>query len=43
MEDAIVTTFKFRPMYSVRVGEEQLHGARFDEGAKILHLPFVTL
>jgi len=30
-------------MRPVRVGEKQLHGARFDEGANILHLPFVTL
>ena len=38
-----MTAFKFRPMHSVRGGEEQLHGAPFDEGAKILHLPLVTL
>jgi hypothetical protein len=37
-----MTAFRFRPLRSVR-GEEQLHGSRFDEGAKILHLPLVTL
>ena len=38
-----MTAFKFRPMHSVRRGEEQLHRAGFDEGDKILHLPLVTL
>jgi hypothetical protein len=36
-----MTAFKFRPLDSIR-GEAQLHVARFDEGAKILLLPFVT-